>query len=183
MHRPEQTHQLSLQLGPHTSNGHQNPTQFPVSTPKDTIPNTSAHSDNSEHPPQTHPHPGWQTRRPTYTMPPVQNLRPLCQELPHDLPDPGHVCGRPTGMAGTPDGHSGRCRRPRQVTGNYRRWDTDDSGRGRGGFSDNQRVNTTPPLTSNNPFACLSVEPIETDHTFETIVVPPPKANPPMLKR
>src|SRR3979490_571391 len=39
-----------------------------------------------------------------------------------------------------------------------------------------------PPLTSNNPFACLSVELIETDDTPEMIVVPPPKANPPTLK-
>src|SRR3979490_184533 len=39
-----------------------------------------------------------------------------------------------------------------------------------------------PPLTSNNPFACLSVELIETDDTPEMIVVPPPKVNPPTLK-
>src|SRR3979490_1546582 len=71
---------------------------------------------------------------------------------------------------------------PAQVTGNYGRRDT-DSGRGRGGFSNNQRVNTTPPLTSNNPFTCLSVELIETDDTSETIVVPSPNVNPPTLKR
>jgi hypothetical protein len=39
-----------------------------------------------------------------------------------------------------------------------------------------------PPLTSNNPFACLSVELIKTDDTSETIVITPLKVNPPTLK-
>ena len=40
-----------------------------------------------------------------------------------------------------------------------------------------------PPLTSNNPFACLSIELIKTDDTSEMIVVPSLKVNPPTLKR